>query len=51
VDLADLQILTDSWLDSCNWPYWCDSVDIDRSGKVDMADFALLADNWLAVVE
>ena len=47
VDSTDLQVLTNSWLDDCNWPYWCNSIDIDQSGKVDMADFAILAENWL----
>ncbi len=51
VDWADLQILTGSWLANCNWPYWCDSIDIDSSGYVDFADFSLLANNWLDSVE
>ena len=51
VDLADLQILTNSWLDNCNWPYWCDSIDINKSGSVDMTDFALLAESWLGAIE
>ncbi|GAG07915.1 unnamed protein product, partial [marine sediment metagenome] len=51
VDLTDLRILTNSLLNTCNQPYWCGSIDIDRSGSVDMVDFALMAKNWLAVVE
>ena len=41
VDLIDLSILTNDWLSYCTGPDWCDSCDIDLSGKVNIFDFTL----------
>jgi parallel beta-helix repeat protein len=43
VDIADLCILADYWLNNCGEPEWCNSCDIDRSGQVDFSDFAIFA--------
>jgi len=46
VDLQDLQILADQWLDEACPVAECEA-DLNGSSIVDSADFALLAQNWL----
>jgi hypothetical protein len=44
VDLGDLTIMMDYWLDLCGD---CEGADLSDNGKVDLKDFAILAQNWL----
>jgi hypothetical protein len=44
VDLGDLTIMMDYWLDLCGD---CEGADLSDDGKVDLKDFAILAQNWL----
>jgi hypothetical protein len=47
VDIVDLAMIVNHWLESCTTPDWCEGCDINESGLVDFADFALFADTWL----
>ena len=46
VDLYDLSLFMQRWLDICFSPVWCDDCDTDETGKVDMTDFADFSANW-----
>jgi hypothetical protein len=50
VNLEDLCIYLDGWLmDSCGPDNdYCDGVDLDHSGSVDIKDFSILSDHWMA---
>lgn len=47
VDILDMQLLAEQWLNTCASPAWCDDADINQTGSVNLADFAKLANNWL----
>ena len=44
IDLDDVQILADQWLDSVSA---ATPADLDASGKITLPDFAILASDWL----
>lgn len=46
VDLQDLSILVERWLNSCDYPQWCDGIDLDKNGQVDLGDFGVFAEQW-----
>jgi hypothetical protein len=46
VDISDLRIMAGRWLDNCVIDQWCDGVDLDRSGDVDMGDFAAFSESY-----
>ena len=47
VDLADLSVLANYWLDdNCLSDQACQTADIDNSGDIDLGDFARLVDQW-----
>ena len=50
VNLEDLCIYLDGWLmDSCGPDNdYCDGVDLDHSGSVDIKDFSILSEHWMA---
>jgi len=46
--LDGLMALAGQWLEiSCTSPDWCNGVDRDQNGRVNLDDFELLAFNWL----
>jgi len=47
VDSADLLLLAEKWLTTCDPADLCGEADIDRSGRVDLADMAAIAAEWL----
>lgn len=50
VNMIDFARFAQRWLDGfCNAAnYYCDRIDLDKSGRVDCDDLGLIADNWLA---
>jgi len=43
VDLRDLRILAEEWLNDCNWLNWnCRGGDLNSDGTVNLTDFAML---------
>ena len=46
VDEDDLATFANSWLNYCGSSNWCDSWDIDKSGRVDSVDFAFFSGYW-----
>lgn len=46
VNINDLAIFADYWLDNCFSTNWCDYCDINESGEVDFLDFAGFASYW-----
>ena len=48
VDLYDFATFAKQWMENkCDYPNWCDGVDIDKSGEVDFFDLRLLTEHWL----
>jgi len=49
VDLADLKLLLEHWLDfSCQSENnWCDGADLNQTIPVNLQDFAIFAEHWL----
>jgi hypothetical protein len=45
-DFKDLVALTSNWLGPCSSPAWCEYVDIDMNGTVELKDFAHFAKSW-----
>jgi len=44
VDFKDLKILSEEWLEQCDWLNWnCSDTDSDRDGTVELQDFARFA--------
>lgn len=43
VDIYELWVLAENWLDLCTCGDWCSGADFDRNNKVDFFDFVLLA--------
>jgi hypothetical protein len=50
VNMIDFSRFAQRWLDGfCNAAnYYCDGIDLDKSGRVGFDDLSVLADNWLA---
>jgi hypothetical protein len=46
VDIADMRLLAEAWLEACAAPDWCGRADLDKSGRVDMEDFGRLSQEW-----
>jgi alkaline phosphatase len=47
VDVLDLAAFVMRWCETdCQFPYYCDGVDLDLSGKVDLKDFVIFAAQW-----
>ena len=46
VDFIDYAFFAEHWTDDCNDTTWCDGVDLDKSGAVDMNDLGLLLQDW-----
>ncbi len=51
IDFSDWAILADKWRQWCSAPLWCDGVDLDRSGRVDIGDIAIFVQEWLLAVQ
>ena len=47
VDICDLSTFVNWWNTSCGKPDYCEGVDLDRNGSVDLGDFTRFAQNWL----
>jgi len=47
VDFLDHAKLAGKWYKLCSAPLWCDGIDIDHSGRVDIGELAALAEEWL----
>jgi hypothetical protein len=47
VNLLDHAKLAGKWYKLCSAPLWCDGIDIDHNGYVDLGELAVLADEWL----
>lgn len=47
VDISDVLLLAEAWLEECTEPYWCGRADGDKSGRVDLSDFGRLSQEWL----
>ncbi len=47
IDLRDLKILADEWLNDCNWLNWnCRGTDLDTNKTTNLRDYADLANTW-----
>ncbi|MHC5145328.1 MAG: DUF4832 domain-containing protein [Planctomycetota bacterium] len=46
VNLIDLQLFVERWLDDCFTSDWCGDRDIDESGRVDLIDYSALSLEW-----
>ncbi|MCD4652168.1 MAG: DUF4832 domain-containing protein [Candidatus Cloacimonetes bacterium] len=46
VNLLDVEILAQNWLQNCDTPDWCNLCDIDESGTVNFHDFAEMSLNY-----
>ncbi len=47
INETELEALADNWLDECSEPDWCEYMDINESGIVNLRDFAIIARYWL----
>jgi hypothetical protein len=48
VDFIDFAVLASYWGDTvCSDPNWCEGVDLDTDGDIDIYDLALFTDFWL----
>jgi len=47
INFLDYAIVTEAWGRSCSEPDWCDGLDLDQSGVIDIRDIAIFADDWL----
>ena len=47
VNLLDLKQLADRWGNACSPSDWCDWIDLDFSGRIDLGDYVILAQQWL----
>jgi len=47
VNWFDYGRLADNWCRPCSAPDWCDGIDLNQNGHVDMNDLEILAQEWL----
>ncbi len=48
IDFSAYAVFADHWMThNCTGPAWCDTADIDQSGKVDIFDLGILVEYWL----
>ncbi|HBG27451.1 MAG: hypothetical protein A2Y10_02660 [Planctomycetes bacterium GWF2_41_51] len=50
VDFYDLAVLVSTWLEECDYPYWCEKADFDQSGRTDFSDFNIFAEEWMTEI-
>ena len=46
LDWLDWVYVADNWLEMCSAPDWCNGVDLDGSGRIDLGDLAIFAQEW-----
>jgi hypothetical protein len=46
VDLIDMQVIGQHWLQLCTFPYWCDGADLNHDGVVNMLDEGIFSSNY-----
>ena len=46
VDINDLTVLAQWWLEPCTVPDLCDNCDIDETEDVNFADFGIIGSGW-----
>ncbi len=46
VDVNDLAVLAQWWLEPCTLPDLCDNCNLDETGDVNFADFGILVSDW-----
>ncbi len=48
VNFLDWAMLADMWLELCSQPDWCNGIDLNQNGSVDIADVEAFAESWLS---
>jgi len=51
IDFSDWAQLAGNWHKPCSEPLWCDGMDADHNGRVDIGDMAIFAQMWLSASE
>lgn len=48
VDFTDYAVFASHWMDAdCNYPDWCEGIDLDYNGIVDFNDLTVFTSEWL----
>jgi hypothetical protein len=47
INFLDYAMVVEKWGESCSAPDWCDGVDMDQNGVIDIGDIAVFVDDWL----
>ncbi|MEA2055059.1 MAG: dockerin type I domain-containing protein, partial [Candidatus Thermoplasmatota archaeon] len=46
VDIFDIVIVAQHWMENSSSPHWCEDADVNGDGEVNMADVIMIADHW-----